>query len=204
MILFAEITKSIPSYKFFKRLHLQKNKEMDNRISQEKKNGGLLIKVKAYKEEAKQKQLFIWLMAWTLSGLFVAYQLFFGNETADIKKFILIFLAFWLYFEIKIIKVYRWRQSGEEQFWIGPEFFQYGRTYNNRGILKPYRKELVNQIKPINIEKGKLLETFFDSYWVIGNETLMFSVNGKVIGCGLRLNEKESKKLMQYLNQALS
>lgn len=176
---------------------------MKNRISQEKKNDGLLIKVKAYYEEGKQKQLLIWLLAFTLSGLFIAYQLF-GDEPQEIKKFILIFLAFWLYFEYKIIKVYRWRKSGEEQFWITADHFHYGRTYNNRGILKPYRKELVNQVRSINIEKGKLLQTFFDSYWVIGDETLMFSVNGKVIGCGMRLSENESKKLMQYLNQAIS
>tara|TARA_R110002072_G_scaffold85121_4_gene192641 strand:+ start:925 stop:1464 length:540 start_codon:yes stop_codon:yes gene_type:complete len=176
---------------------------MNNRISQEKKKDGLLVKIKAHYEEGKQKQLLIWLLAWTFCGLFIAFQLF-GDEPQEIKKFILIFLAFWIYFEYKIVKVYRWRKSGEEQFWITPEYFHYGRTYNNRGILKPYRKDLVNQIRPITIEKGRLLQTFFDSYWVIGDETLMFSVNGKVIGCGMRLSEKEQKKVMQSINQALT
>ena len=73
----------------------------------------------------------------------------FYDENPELRKMILIFLAFWAYFEFKVIKVFRWRRSGEEQFYITDEIFSYGRTYNNRGILKQYRKDLVNSVRLI-------------------------------------------------------
>ena len=175
---------------------------MSKRISTEKKEDGLLIKIRAYKDEAKQKQLTVWLMAWTFCGLTIFSQLFFDTD-GETKRFILIFMAFWFYFEWKIIKVFRWRLSGEEQFWITDESFHYGRTFNNRGVLKPYHKDAVNALRKIEGENNNFIKTFLDSYWVIGDEQLAFTVNGKVILCGLRLSEKESRQLLKQVNAEL-
>ena len=100
---------------------------MAERITIEKKDEGLLIKISAFKNEAKQKQLTVWLLAWTFCGLVIASQLFIEADSST-KRFIMIFLVFWLYFEWKIVKVYRWRIAGEEQFLITDDnFFMEGR-----------------------------------------------------------------------------
>jgi len=176
---------------------------MENRIKLERKKDGVLVRVKAYHEAPKQRQLGLWLFAWSFCGLAVIFHLIFGETNRETLRFILIFLAFWIYFEWKIIKVYRWRKSGEEQFWITEDHFHYGKTYANRGILKPYPKHSVNPVRPIESEKNSFVKAFFDSYWVMGDEQLAFSVNAKLIPFGMRLSEKEAKKLSRLLNAEL-
>ncbi|MEQ8908752.1 MAG: hypothetical protein RIC95_06140 [Vicingaceae bacterium] len=175
---------------------------MAQRISTEKKADGLLIKIKAYRDEDKQKLLTVWLGAWTLCGLAIISQLF-TEVDRELKTLIIVFFAFWGYFEYLVVKAFRWRKSGEEQFFITEENLQYGRTYNNRGFLKPYRKDLINKLRTIDGETNTFVRVFSDSYWVIGGERLAFSAGGKVIPCGLRLTDKESKKLLKLVNQEL-
>ena len=174
-----------------------------NRISKIKNEKGLLIKISAYFDESKQKILTLWMIAWTLCGLAVATQVF---TTIDekLKIMILVFLAFWLYFEYIVIKAYRWRKGGEEQFLITDNTIQYGRTVNNRGFLRPYQKKLVKPVRFIDNEVNTLYKVFADSYWVIGGERLAFLVNGKVIPFGLRLTDNEAKKIMKIINDGLN
>lgn len=174
----------------------------EKRVTTEKKEVGLLIKVKAFKEEGKQKNLTVWLMAWTFCGLAVAYQLLLDANN-EIKSMLLVFMAFWSYFEFKVVKAFRWRRGGEEQLFISEEKVLYGRTINNRGILRPYRKDLVNGARLIENDQNTFAKAFAESYWVIGGEKLAFTINGKVIPFGLRLSDKEAKKLMELFNKQL-
>lgn len=174
-----------------------------NRISQEKKEEGVLIKIQSFKDESKQKNLTVWLIFWTFCGIAIGSQLFVeGNK--EMKIFIAVYLAFWAYFEYTVVKAYKWRKSGEEQFLITDEHFHYGRTYNNRGFLKPHRKDLVNAIRNIDEEVGTFAKTFGNSYWVVGGERLAFTVSGKVITFGMQLTDKEVKQLSEKLNKLLT
>jgi len=172
------------------------------RISEEKVEGGKLIKIRSFYDQSKQKMLDVWLLAWTLCGLAIFSQVFISEDN-ELRRMILIFAAFWVYFEYMVVKAWRWRRGGEEQIFIGEEEIQYGRTYYNRGILKPYRKDLMNKVRTISDEGTSFTRAFADSYWVIGGEQLAFTVNGKVIPFGMRLNAKEADRLMKLINREL-
>lgn len=172
---------------------------MENRITKEQKNGGTLFKIKAYREESKQKNLTVWLIAWTFCGVAIGSQMF-VDENEQLRTMVLVFMGFWTYFEYKVVKAFRWRKSGEEQIWVNDEEVHYGRTVNNRGILKQYRKAAVNSVREIEEESNSFLDAFNASYWVVGGEKLAFTANGKVVPFGLRLSEKEAKKLKSQIN----
>lgn len=173
-----------------------------SRITQEKKEEGTLIKIKAYRDESKQKNLTVWLVFWTFCGIAIGSQLFVeGNK--EMKTFITVYVAFWAYFEYTVIKAFKWRNNGEEQFLITDEYFHYGRTYNNRGFLKPHRKDLVNAIRIIDEEVGTFAKIFGSSYWVVGGERLAFTTGGMVISFGMQLTDKEVKQLKTKLDQLL-
>ena len=173
-----------------------------SRISIEKKEYGTLIKIKAYYEEGKQKMLNLWLFAWTLCGLAIISQVFL-DANGELKNMILIFGAFWAYFEYMVVKAFKWRRTGEEQIFITKDAVQYGRTYNNRGVLKPYRLDQMNAVREMKDESNSFVRSFMDSYWVIGGEKLAFSYQAKIIPFGLRLSEKESKKVTQQINKLI-
>ena len=172
------------------------------RISQEKREEGILIKIKAFRDESKQKNLTLWLVFWTFCGIAIGSQLFVKGDD-ELRAFVFVYLAFWGYFEYVVVKAFKWRKSGEEQFLISEENFHYGRTYNNRGFLKPHRKDLVNAVKVIDEEIGTFAKVFGSSYWVVGGERLAFAVNGKVIPFGMQLTDKEMKQLKDNLNKLL-
>jgi hypothetical protein len=170
------------------------------RISQEKREEGILIKIKAFRDESKQKNLTVWLVFWTFCGIAIGSQLFVKGDD-ELRAFVFVYLAFWGYFEYVVVKAFKWRKSGEEQFLISEENFHYGRTYNNRGFLKPHRKDLVNAVKVIDEEIGTFAKVFGSSYWVVGGERLAFTVSGKVIPFGMQLTDKEVKQLKENLNK---
>jgi len=172
------------------------------RISQEKREEGILIKIKAFRDESKQKNLTLWLVFWTFCGIAIGSQLFVKGDD-ELRAFVFVYLAFWGYFEYVVVKAFKWRKSGEEQFLISEENFHYGRTYNNRGFLKPHRKDLVNAVKVIDEEIGTFAKVFGSSYWVVGGERLAFTVSGKVIPFGMQLTDKEVKQLKENLNKLL-
>lgn len=176
---------------------------MQKRITEEKKEEGVLIKIKAFKDESKQKNLTVWLLFWTFCGAAIGSQLF-VEANKELHTFIYVYLAFWAYFEFMVVKAFRWRRKGEEQLLITNSNVHYGRTFANRGFLKPYRKDLVNAARLLDEQSNTFVKTFASSYWVIGGERLSFTVNGKVIPFGLRLSDKEAKQLMKRLNDLLA
>lgn len=175
---------------------------MEKRISSEKKEEGILIKIKAYKDDAKQTVLTVWLFAWTICGLAIISQVIFEPEP-KLKTMLLVFAAFWGYFEYMVIKVFKWRRTGEEQILITENNIHFGRTYNNRGFLKPYRKDLINKVRKVDDEGNAFTITFGESYWVIGGQKLAFTAGGKVVYFGLRIKDKEANHLMKIINKEI-
>jgi hypothetical protein len=173
------------------------------RISEEDTSEGYLIKIRAFQEEGKQKLFTVWVIAWTLCGLAIIAQFFYPLD-GQFRIMLLVFAAFWGYFEYKVVKAWRWRKWGEEQLLIDSDYLHYGRTIGNRGFLKPYRKELINKVRTLGEEDiNDFIKTFMHSYWVIGGEKLAFTINGRVVPFGLRLTNKEASKLMKTLNRLL-
>ncbi len=175
---------------------------MEKRIQQEKKEGGTLFTISAYKDTAKQKFFTVWLGAWTLCGLAIISQLFTEPEE-NLKMMLFIFTAFWFYFEFRAIKTFRWRRNGAELIFINENEIRYGRTFNGRGVLKPFGLNRVNPVRPVEQPSDNFVSQFAGSYWVIAGEQLAFSAGNKMIYFGLRLSKKETKHLMDQINKLI-
>jgi len=52
-----------------------------------------------------------WVVAWSVSGIYVLIQLF-GDLPQETKTFMMVWLAFWFYFEYKIGSACLWRKHG--------------------------------------------------------------------------------------------
>jgi len=92
-------------------------KVIGDRVSILKKDDLLSVVILPIKDNKKVWLMFFWLMAWTVCG-FIVLANYFKVTDQNTKIFIIVYLAFWLYFEYKIAKVFVWRRSGKEKLWI--------------------------------------------------------------------------------------
>lgn len=148
-------------------------------------------------ENKKSTLLLLWLIAWTLCGGIVFWE-YFKLTDGDTKLWVVVWLAFWFYFEYTITKAFLWRRSGKEKIKIKPGHITVKREVNRKGKLKSYELDAVSDFRIVE-EANSLLRALNNSYWAVAGETLAFNYYGKTIPFGLQLNEAESKELYRLI-----
>ena len=150
----------------------------------------------------KVNLMFLWLLAWSVSGVIVIAN-YFTLQQESAKLFIIIWLAFWAYFEFKIIRVYMWKRFGKEKLWIKNGTLFYQQDINGRGKVKEYDMNLVSNFELVELTRGSIADTFSQTFWVKGGERIEFSCQSKNIRFGMQLEDDEAKKIITSLNKFL-
>ena len=142
--------------------------------------------------------LSIWLFAWTLSGLYVITQLF-TELPQETKTFMIVWLVFWIYFEYKIGSAWLWRKFGKEVLLIEKVKTQlrFEVAYGGKG--EEFETDSIRDLQLLENKKGVFIKNYFSSFWVIGGETIGFSIDGKIKMFGRQLPEKDAEKLMKFI-----
>jgi hypothetical protein len=153
-------------------------------------------------ERWKESLLLFWLLAWTFCGtVFIYYFLF--PTPYQYSVVMLILLLFWLYFELKIGKVFFWRRSGFEYLEFTNGRFSVKNNLLGLGKVKAYDIREIKRFEKINIKQKNFFAFMDQSFWVIGGDRIYFKYNGKDIIFGKQISEKEQTALVQVLNGAL-
>lgn len=171
-----------------------------NRVEIQKKKDELNIIIDSYQDEKKQKLLTAWLILWSLSGIAIITQFFLGYSSEE-KVFMVIWLAFWAYFEFKVVKAFRWRKSGREVIRMNDETLVYFREIGGRGLPQKFNLHFIKEIKRYEPDMKQFSKVMADSYWVISGETLAIEAGGKLIPFGLRLNKQESNMVLKEMKE---
>ena len=153
-------------------------------------------------DKKKVNWMFVWLLAWSVSGVIVMANYF--TLTQDKAKMMLIvWLAFWAYFEFKIIRVYMWKRFGKEKLWIKNGKLLYQQDINGRGKVKEFDLNLISEFGLIALTNGSIADTFSQTFWVKGGERIEFTCQSKNIKFGMQLDDNEAKKIITALNKFL-
>jgi hypothetical protein len=182
---------------------MKKNNSEENfsgKVNIENINGEKIITIKPYSEKWKTNLMVIWLILWSACGL-VILSVFFSNVSKEQKLFFLVYLAFWFYFEWKILSVIRWRNSGEEILKINDETIVYEKRTAGRGIPIEVRKENIKSIETKPLNPVSFAAVFNNSYWMEGAETIIIEHKTGKISFGLQLNDSEQKKIIKVLQK---
>lgn len=174
---------------------------ISDRISiDETKNFSLVILGKV--EKWKESLLFFWVLAWSFCGsVFLFYYI--SENPLQYSLPLLIMLAFWFYFEVRILKVFLWRRNGFEHIQFSEKEVLIKNNLFGRGKRKAYGFEHI-EIFIENEYSPKNFFSFLDqSFWVIGGQRIYFSYLGKSVVLGMQLEEGEVKKLLSILNGQL-
>lgn len=165
-----------------------------DRISVIKGEGKLSVVILSTTEKLKAKFLLLWLIAWSICGILV-FREYFNVDEKDMKLMLIIYLAFWFYFEYTIIKSYMWRRSGKEKIKLTEGKLYLKREVNKKGKWKEYNLEQVKELRLVE-ESSKLLEVVNNSYWFVAGERIAFDHFGKTISFGIQLPQKDAKELL--------
>lgn len=177
-------------------------KVIGKRISILKKPNLLSIVILPGLEKSKLFALFFWLFAWTVCGVLV-FANYFLTDNKDTRLFIIVYLAFWAYFEVNMARSFMWKRSGKEKIWIEDGVLYYRRELNKRGKIHEFNIDLVNKVELIELRPTRLMDTVSQSFWVKGGERLQFSAQGKLYQFGMQLSDQEALSLRQELNQLI-
>jgi hypothetical protein len=173
------------------------------------KRSSILIKDKVFSlvilptdDKKKVNLLFMWLLAWSVSGVIVIGN-YFTLKQESAKLFIIIWLAFWAYFEYKIVRVYMWKRFGKEKLWVKNGFLHYQQDINGRGKIQEFDLNLVSEFGLVELTRGSIADTFSQTFWVKGGERIEFNCQTKVVKVGMQLSDDEAIKICTALNKFL-
>ncbi|MBK9285353.1 MAG: hypothetical protein IPM51_13710 [Sphingobacteriaceae bacterium] len=177
-------------------------KVVSDRISILKKDDLLSIVILPTTDQKKTFLLFLWLFAWSVCGVIVLFN-YKQLVQQDAKIFVIVYLAFWLYYEFKIARAFIWKKWGKEKIWLKSGKLNYQREVNQKGKINEYELNLLDELKLIEISTGSFSDFFNQSFWVKGGERIEFKYLDKFIRFGMQINTEEARILLSEIKQYL-
>lgn len=178
-------------------------KLLGQRISIVKKQNLLSIVILATNDKPKLAMMFLWLLAWSVCGVIVMINYFqITNEKA--KLFLIIYLSFWVYFEVSILRAFVWRRYGKEKIWVKDGLFYYQREINGKGKIREFNPELIREFKILELRPSNLMDNLNQSFWVRGGERLELLYQAKRLRFGMQISDEEAKTVFNEIKNFLS
>lgn len=171
---------------------------MKNRIEYREQDSELEVTIKALKDEKKQKMLLLWIVLFSICGVLIFTQFFWDYDQSS-KIFFAVYMAFWLFFEFKVIYAYRWRNKGRELIIINQNELILVKEIGKRGITQKFNLNEINDLGKFKNDDNPFLKAMYSSYWNINKYTLSFFSNHLLIPFAIDLLEKESEKLLKKI-----
>lgn len=175
---------------------------MNNERISINQDGEFEITIKSYYDNNKQNMLVLWLILWTIAGIGILSQFFF-DQVEGFTTYLIVLMAFWSYFEYKIMLAFRWRKYGLERIVIKEDVVYISREIANRGIPEIYEVNWIKNLKVKEKEESNFITDISKAYWNLGEEKIIFDYKGKVIRFGMELNEHEAKKIVKQFGRKI-
>lgn len=177
-------------------------KVLGKRISILKKEDLLSIVILPGLEKKQLAALFFWLFAWTVCGVIVLAN-YFQTNNKDVRLFIIVYMAFWAYFEFNMVRSFMWKRAGKEKLWVQQGILYYQRELNRKGKIMEFNTSLVSPVEIVELRPTRLADTISQSFWIKGGERLQFTVQGRTYLFGMQITDNEASTLRLEINKVL-
>jgi hypothetical protein len=177
--------------------------QVSERVSIDRRDGRVSVVISARLPKRKEALLVAWFLCWLLVGAAVLYERTRFPDGDPARQYLLAFLAFWLYFTVKVGRALLWRLKGfelwrlkEGTFTIKDSLFGYGKAH-------PYFVENIQRLGLLNVDRSSFKVQLNESFWTIGGERLGFEHLGRKVVFGKGLDDQEAGRLLFVLQEAL-
>ncbi len=176
---------------------------ISERVSIDRTEGRFSVVISPRLTPGKRNLLIAWVVLWTLCGVYILYERTKLPQGDPLRQYLLAFLAFWGYFEIRIARVMLWRIKGFELWRLQDGRFTVKDSLFGIGGANHYFIDNIQKPSLIEIDRTSFQWQLNESPWVMGGERLTFDHLGKKVVIGKGLTEEEAKILLVELKKVL-
>jgi len=123
------------------------------------------------------------------------------SEKQTLFLITLVFLVFWLYYFVRIGRMFFWLLWGREYLKIDKINMTIKTSIREYGKAKEYFLDNLSKVRVHVPEKKSFQAAWENSPWIRGGERLEFDYMGKTVRFGRKLNEQDSKLLFQLITK---
>lgn len=144
-----------------------------------------------------------WVAMWMVIGATIVWSYFTFTLTQQEKIIIFVFMTFWTYYAIKVVRSFFWILWGKELIKIDEAALHYKKSIKNYGKSTPYYLQNIKKISLFQPKERSIQSVWEASPWIRGGERIEFEYMGKIIRLGRKLDEKESKLLFNLITKRI-
>ncbi|MDQ3109500.1 MAG: hypothetical protein M3R17_06355 [Bacteroidota bacterium] len=175
---------------------------ISKRASFVKNEKELSIVISSAADRSKAKNVGIILALWFTGGIFIGIN-YFSVDDKNMKLFILVYLAFWLYFSYIIGKAFMWQWNGKELIKIRDGKLIYKKDVSGRGFVIDYPLTEISNVRKYGEKTPGWVKSIGGDYWSVDCDSIAFDYQGKEIPLGYKLDEKEQEKVLRLLKEEI-
>ncbi len=177
-------------------------KFIGKRIRIERSKNDFHIEITQKIERWQEAMLLFWLSAWTFcGGVFLFYAFNATNQTEQL--FYIISSSLWLFFFVRISKVFFWRLAGKEIIDISSDGIRIRNSFGKWGKSQLFQQQNIFKLGLIKRESTSFLAFLDDSFWIIGGERVGFNYSGRRIQIGKQLSLRDAELLLRVIESAI-
>ena len=177
-------------------------KFIGKRILVKRTKDSITIEINQKIQRWQEAMLFFWITAWTFcGGAFLYYAFNAANQSEQI--FFIICSSLWLFFFIRITKVFLWRLIGKEIIRMDREGLLVKNAFGSRGKSETFNYQTIFKLGLIKRDPASFLAFLDDSFWIIGGERIGFSYSGRKIQLGKQLDARDTELLLRVMESAI-
>lgn len=172
------------------------------RIVVKRNHREITIEISQRVKRWQETLMLVWLIAWTFCGIVFFYHAFAGSNRSE-QIFFIICSSVFLFFFVRIGKVFLWRIKGREIISISNGKIQLQNAFGSWGKKEVFHFENIFKLGIIKRDPTSFLGFLDESFWVIGGERVGFSYAGQKIRLGKQLSPKDSELLVRVLESGM-
>lgn len=144
-----------------------------------------------------------WVAMWLTIGAVITWAYFKLPLSKQENIILIVFMAFWLYFAVKVIRSFFWLLWGRELIKIDEVSVSYKRSIKGYGKAGIYYIENILKIRVVEVEPNSIQSIWEKSPWIKGGERIEFEHKDKAILFGRKINHQDTKLLFRLISKRL-
>ncbi len=177
-------------------------KFIGKRIKVRRGRESLEVEITQQVQRWQETLLLAWLAAWTFCGVvFVYYAI--STQVESERIFFIIASSLWLFFFVRILKVFLWRKVGKEILHFSDGKLRMKNSFGLWGRTEEFNYPHIMKLGLITKDPTSFLAFLDDSFWIIAGDRVGFNYNGQKIRLGKQLSVKDAELLVRVMESAL-